>query len=77
MYYEDLRIKSPYNTYIHKGLPPGPIGNPGKDAIYATINYNRHKYLFFVASGSGGHLFAESYKQHLENVSQYKKSIGN
>jgi UPF0755 protein len=63
--FKNLQINSPYNTYKHIGLPPGPIGSPSIQAIKATINPANHNYLFFVADGNGGHNFSESYNQHL------------
>jgi UPF0755 protein len=71
--YDDLNINSPYNTYKFAGLPPGPINNPGKDAIRAALYPQNHKYMFFVADGNGGHKFAESYQQHLELVNKYRE----
>jgi len=70
--YNDLKIDSPYNTYEHKGLPPGPINNPGKSAILAVLNPAHTKYLFFVANGKGGHNFSTNYQDHLQNVEHYK-----
>lgn len=71
--YKDLKIKSPYNTYIFKGLPPGPINNPGKEAILAVLYPADTDYLYFVADGKGGHKFSRSYSQHLKFVNQYRK----
>ncbi len=71
--YADLRIESPYNTYKYSGLPPGPINNPGKNAIMAALYPEKNNYLYFVASGNGGHKFARSYSDHLKNVAQYRK----
>lgn len=71
--YSDLKINSPYNTYKYYGLPPGPINNPGKDAILAALNPADVDYLFFVADGTGKHKFAKTYRQHLENVKEYRK----
>jgi len=70
--YEDLKINSPYNTYKTKGLPPGPINNPGISAIKAALNPEDHKFLFFVATGEGGHKFSENYEQHLNAVKEYR-----
>jgi len=75
--YEDLRIKSPYNTYIYGGLPPGPIDNPGKSAIMAAVFPEKHDYLYFVADGKGGHKFSRTYSEHLTNVEEYRNRIRN
>ncbi|MEP7146905.1 MAG: endolytic transglycosylase MltG [bacterium] len=71
--YEDLKINSPYNTYMNKGLPPGPINNPGLSSINAALNPDKNKFLFFVATGEGGHKFTENYEDHLKAVSEYKQ----
>jgi len=63
--YKDLKIKSPYNTYIHRGLPPGPICSPGKDAIIAALYPADTDYLYFVAKGDGTHIFSRTHKEHL------------
>lgn len=73
--YEDLRIDSPYNTYRNFGLPPGPINSPGVNAIIAALNPESHNYLFFVATGEGGHSFSENYSQHLEAVRIYRERM--
>jgi UPF0755 protein len=56
--------ENPYNTYRHSGLPPGPISNPGKAAIAAVIDPEKHDYYYFVASGSGRHHFSKTLRQH-------------
>jgi UPF0755 protein len=71
--YQDLKIESSYNTYKYSGLPPGPINNPGKNAIMAALYPEKNNYLYFVANGNGGHKFAKSYSDHLKNVAQYRK----
>ena len=71
--YKDLEIDSPYNTYMYPGLPPGPINNPGKDAVLAAIFPEKHNYFYFVADGTGGHKFARSLNQHLKNVNSYRR----
>ena len=71
--YKDLKINSPYNTYKYRGLPPGPINNPGANAIMAALYPEKNNYLYFVANGIGGHKFAKSYSDHLKNVAQYRK----
>ena len=67
IYYKDLKIDSPYNTYRHHGLPPAPIGNPGKIAIEASLNPAKTEYLFFVAKYDGtlAHHFTKTYKEHM------------
>jgi UPF0755 protein len=64
---------TPYNTYVIDGLPPGPIGNPGRAALEAAANPARTKELFFVADGNGGHAFAENYEQHQKNVARLRQ----
>lgn len=71
--HKELKIDSPYNTYKYAGLPPGPINNPGKNAIMAALYPEKNNYLYFVAGGNGGHKFAKSYSDHLKNVAQYRK----
>ncbi len=68
----DLKTPNPYNTYTIPALPPTPITNPGRDAISAALNPEQTSYLFFVASGNGGHVFATTYQEHLRNVSAYR-----
>lgn len=63
---KDTKVKSPYNTYRVKGLPPGPICNPGKDAIEAAIKPDKTNYLYFVLTKSGTHFFTNSYKEFLK-----------
>jgi UPF0755 protein len=63
---------TPYNTYVITGLPPGPIANPGRASLEAVANPARTKDLYFVADGSGGHVFSESYEQHQKNVAKLR-----
>ncbi|HVY19581.1 MAG TPA: endolytic transglycosylase MltG [Bauldia sp.] len=73
----DLEKQSAYNTYIIAGLPPGPIANPGRASLEAVANPSRTRDLFFVADGSGGHAFAETYEAHLKNVSRWRDISSN
>lgn len=69
---KDLNFDSPYNTYKYYGLPPAPICNPGKDSLKAAANPEISNYLYFVASGNGGHNFATSLNEHNKNVKAWK-----
>jgi UPF0755 protein len=71
--YGDLRITSPYNTYINYGLPPGPVNNPGAQSILAALHPARHSYLYFVATGTGGHVFSRTYNEHQNAVRRYRR----
>jgi UPF0755 protein len=71
--YSDLRMDHPYNTYRKKGLPPGPVNNPGRDAILAALYPEHHTYLFFVANGNGGHWFTSTYPEHMRYVRKFRK----
>lgn len=68
----ELQAENPYNTYQIQGLPPGPIGNPGRAAMEAVASPSRTKDLYFVADGTGGHAFAETYEQHQRNVRRWR-----
>ena len=63
----DLEIESPYNTYLYKGLPPGPICNPGIDSIIAALEPTNGDYLYFVLGDNGRHIFSKTYEEHLKN----------
>jgi UPF0755 protein len=71
---KDLRRPSPYNTYLHKGLPPGPIANPGAGAILATLYPDNVDYIFFVAQGDGSHYFSKDYSAHEKAINRYKSN---
>ena len=74
VYYKDLRIDSPFNTYERLGLPPTPISNPGIKSIIAALYPAKTHYLYFVANGHGGHKFSDTYDEHLRAVKAYKRS---
>ena len=71
----DLHPNSPYNTYRNKGLPPGPIGNPGEVALRAALHPAETTYLYFVANTQGGHFFASTLAEHNENVAKYHRLL--
>jgi UPF0755 protein len=71
--YSDLHRPSPYNTYRNYGLPPGPINNPGRASIIAALYPKRHKFLYFVANGYGGHTFTSSFEAHKKAAKQFRK----
>ncbi len=75
MLYKDLRIKSPYNTYANRGLPPGPIVTPDISAIEAVLNPLDHSFIYFVAdvSNPGYHLFSRTNAEHNQKKRQYTK----
>ena len=66
IYYKDLEVQSPYNTYRNKGLPPGPICNPTVSSVDAAYNPADTEFLFFVTKGGGAHFFSKTYKEHLD-----------
>jgi UPF0755 protein len=71
----DLRIDSPYNTYVHTGLPPGPIGNPGEASLRAAAQPAKTDYLYFVANTQGGHFFSSTLAEHNNNVIKYRRLL--
>ncbi len=72
IYKSDIEGKTPYNTYLIPALPPGPIANPGRAALEAVANPSRTDDLFFVANGTGGHVFAKSLEEHNRNVARWR-----
>jgi len=78
LYYKDLEIDSEWNTYRRRGLPPGPIGNPGAASLRAALHPDPNcDALYFVADGEGGHVFSLTYAEHLRAVDRYRRQRGN
>jgi UPF0755 protein len=71
----DLHFQSPYNTYVHAGLPSGPIGNPGEASLRAALDPAQTDYLYFVANTQGGHFFAATLAEHNRNVTKYRRLL--
>lgn len=69
----ELERATPYNTYVISGLPPTPIANPGRAAIEAVLNPADTDDLFFVADGTGGHVFAATLEEHNRNVAKWRR----
>lgn len=73
LHHADMEVDSAYNTYRHPGLPPGPIGNPGKSSLEAAMRPAQTDYYYFVSDGNGHHRFASSLEEHNRNVAAYRK----
>jgi UPF0755 protein len=71
--YKDLRVKSPYNTYRNRGLPPGPIASPGYQSIISALHPSRTNYLYYVATGRGDHIFSKTYEEHIKAKKKVKR----
>jgi UPF0755 protein len=71
----DLHVSSPYNTYEHTGLPPGPIGNPGEASLRAALQPAQTDFLYFVANTQGGHFFSATLAEHNRNVTKYRRLL--
>ena len=75
LHHADMQIPSPYNTYRHAGLPPGPIANPGKSSLEAAMHPAQTDYYYFVSNGNGQHRFASSLEEHNRNVAAYRRAM--
>ena len=75
LHHADMRFSSPYNTYKYVGLPPGPIGNPGKSALEAAMHPAQTDYYYFVADAQGHHRFARTMEEHNKNVAAYRRAM--
>lgn len=75
--YADLKIDSPYNTYKHYGLPPGPIGNPGREALEAVLRPEDNDFLYYVYRGDGTHEFTKTYREHMAAARRYRQADPN
>jgi UPF0755 protein len=72
--YSDLKVDSPYNTYLYYGLPPGPINNPGRASMVAALHPQASPYLFYVARPDGSHIFSRTYAEHLAAISALRRN---
>ena len=75
LHHADMQFASPYNTYRHAGLPPGPIGNPGRSALEAAMHPAQSDYYYFVADAQGHHRFARTIEEHNKNVVAYRQAM--
>lgn len=75
LHHADMQFHSPYNTYRNAGLPPGPIGNPGRSALEAAMHPAQSDYFYFVADAQGHHRFARTIEEHNKNVVAYRKAM--
>lgn len=76
LHHNDMRFDSRYNTYKYAGLPPGPIGNPGKSALEAAMHPAQSEYYYFVADAQGHHRFSRTIEEHNKNVAAYRHAMG-
>jgi UPF0755 protein len=75
LHHADMQFNSPYNTYRNAGLPPGPIGNPGRSSLDAAMHPAQTDYLYFVADAQGHHRFSRTFEEHTKNVAAYRKAM--
>jgi UPF0755 protein len=75
LHHADMRFQSAYNTYTHPGLPPGPIGNPGRNSLAAALHPAQTDYFYFVSDGNGHHRFSRSLEEHNQNVAKLRQAV--
>jgi UPF0755 protein len=75
LHHSDMRFQSAYNTYTHPGLPPGPIGNPGRSSLEAALHPAQTDYFYFVSDGKGHHRFSRSLEEHNQNVAKLRQAV--
>ncbi len=75
LHHSDMQFQSAYNTYTHPGLPPGPIGNPGRSALEAAMHPAQTDYFYFVSDGNGHHRFSRSLEEHNQNVAKLRQTV--
>jgi len=75
LHHADMSFRSAYNTYTHPGLPPGPIGNPGRNSLQAAMHPAKTDYYYFVSDGDGHHRFSRSLEEHNSNVARLRQAV--
>ena len=75
LHHSDMQFQSAYNTYTHPGLPPGPIGNPGRNSLEAALHPAQTEYYYFVSDGNGRHRFSRSLEEHNQNVAKLRQAV--
>jgi UPF0755 protein len=75
LHHSDMSFQSAYNTYAHSGLPPGPIGNPGRTSLEAALHPAQTEYFYFVSDGNGHHRFSRSLEEHNQNVAKLRQAV--
>jgi len=75
LHHSDMGFQSAYNTYTHPGLPPGPIGNPGRVSLEAAMHPAKTDFYYFVSDGNGHHLFSHSLEEHNQNVARLRQAV--
>ena len=75
LHHADMSFRSAYNTYTHPGLPPGPIGNPGRTSLEAAMHPTKTDYYYFVSDGNGHHRFSRSLEEHNQNVARLRQAV--